>query len=330
MGDSIKVANEDDSAVDDGASPSEGFQWQYTDLLKYGEDKFEIISNINTSDKYIKITDDLINGLTDEFFEKTYLGFSYVVPETRIATEVQKNFSQLFRNINYFGKKLEPMDSRKSLYYQNQRLTNFFEGKCEDGSDVMGDLRIMEDLQPVKIDFVRYLAILSQYSSSNHDTARDVMMGYSAYSSRESYYADYVSYILGIEQEDRVDKFDRFDFAAAFPDDVWKERFNTLKTTISHMKLRMGLKDNSIFSSWYEADYWLFGLMYHVLFKGRKIREEYVAVDYRRRHVLLKSEIEAAIDRMRSDSSFLKNSNRVTFIRNRLVESCNIYSSYVY
>lgn len=44
----------------------------------------------------------------------------------------------------------------------------------------------------------------------------------------------------------------------------------------------------------------------------------------------LKSEIEAAIDRMRSDSSFLKNSNRVTFIRNRLVESCNIYSSYVY
>lgn len=93
MGDSIKVANEDDSAVDDGASPSEGFLWQYTDLLKYGKDKFEIISNINTSDKYNGITDDLINGLTDEFFEKTYLGFSYVVPETRIATEVQKNFS---------------------------------------------------------------------------------------------------------------------------------------------------------------------------------------------------------------------------------------------
>ena len=85
----------------------------------------------------------------------------------------------------------------------------------------------------------------------------------------------------------------------------------------------MGLKDNRIFSSWYEADYWLFGLMYHVLFKGCKIREEYVAVDNRGRHVTLKSEIEAAI-------SFLKNSNRVTFIRNRLVESCNIYSSYVY
>lgn len=156
------------------------------------------------------------------------------------------------------------------------------------------------------------------------------MMGYSAYSSRESYYADYVSYILGIEQENRVDKFDKFDFAAAFPDDVWQERFNTLKSTISHMKLRMGLKDNRIFSSWYEADYWLFGLMYNVLFEGCKIREQYVAVDNRGRKVTLKSEIGAAIDRMRRNPSFLKNSNRVTFIRNRLVESCKIYSSYVY
>ena len=59
MGDSIKVANEDDSAVDDGDSPSEGFLWQYTDLLKYGKEKFEIISKINTSDKYIKITGDV-------------------------------------------------------------------------------------------------------------------------------------------------------------------------------------------------------------------------------------------------------------------------------
>ena len=55
-----------------------------------------------------------------------------------------------------------------------------------------------------------------------------------------------------------------------------------------------------------------------------------MVVDYRSRHVTLKSEIETAIERMRRNPSFLKNSNRVTFIRNRLVESCNIYSSYVY
>lgn len=96
------------------------------------------------------------------------------------------------------------------------------------------------------------------------------------------------------------------------------------------MKLRMGLKDNTIFYSWYEADYWLFGLMYYILFEGRQIREQYVVVNDRGRHETLKSEIGTAIERMRRNPSFLKNSNRVTFIRNRLVESCNIYSSYVY
>lgn len=155
--DTLRVANEDDSAIDDGTSISEGFLWQYTDLLKYGKDKFEIISNINTNDKYIKISDVLINGLTDDFFDKTYLGFSYVVPEIRIATEVQTNFSQLFRNINYFGKKLEPMDSRKSLYYQNQTLTKFFEGKCEDGSDVFGGFALL-----VLIDEI-FMTLFSQY-----------------------------------------------------------------------------------------------------------------------------------------------------------------------
>ena len=184
---------------------------QYSELLKYGNNKYEIISKICTDDRYTVLTDELITGLTDEFFKNTYLGFSYVVPESTVSTEVQKNFSQLFRNINYFGKKLEPMDSRKSLYYQNLELTSFFEGKCEDDTDIFGDLRIMEDLQPSNIDFVRYLAILSQYMvSTRQDDAKDVLVGYSAYSSRESFYADYVSFILGVEQEDRIDKFNNF------------------------------------------------------------------------------------------------------------------------
>ena len=202
-GECAKVASEDDSAADDETkTSSEGFLWQYSDLLKYGKNKLEILSKICTDERYIKTEAPLITGLTDDFFNKTYLGFSYVVPNTTTATEVQKNFSKMFRNINYFGKKLEPIDSRKSLYYQNQELIKYFEGKCDDGTDVFGDLRIIEDLQPSKIDFVRYLAILSQYVASiRPEDAKDVMVGYSAYGSREGFYADYVSYILGIEQK---------------------------------------------------------------------------------------------------------------------------------
>ena len=50
--------------------------------------------------------------------------------------------------------------------------------------------------RPYKIDFVRYLSILSQYSA-NCSNERKVLVGYSAFGSRESFYADYVSYILG-------------------------------------------------------------------------------------------------------------------------------------
>ena len=100
-GECAKVASEDDSASDDEIeTSSEGFLWQYSDLLKYGKNKLEILSKICTDERYIKTEDTLISGLTDEFFNKTYLGFSYVVPDTAQVTEVQKSFSQMFRNIN--------------------------------------------------------------------------------------------------------------------------------------------------------------------------------------------------------------------------------------
>lgn len=208
-----KVAHEDDSAFDesdgdDKQNGSEGFLWQYSALLKYGNTKELIASKICRDDRYLPMNDEFFEQLDDSFYQNTYLGFSYVVPQTADISDIQKSFAQMFRNINYFGKKLEPMDSRKSLYYQDANMTNYFEGKCTDGTEVLGDLRIVEDLQPTKIDFVRYLAILSQFTVSDRKDAKDVMVGYSTYSSRESFYADYVSYILGIEQEEREDKFD--------------------------------------------------------------------------------------------------------------------------
>lgn len=330
-GECTKVASEDDSAADEetGAS-AEGFLWQYSDLLNYGKSKLEILSKISTDERYIKTTDTLITGLTDDFFNKTYLGFSYVVPDTTIALDVQKNFSQMFRNINYFGKKLEPIDSRKSLYYQNQELIKFFEGKCEDGTDVFGDMRIMEDLQPSKIDFVRYLAILSQYTvSTRPDDAKDVMVGYSAYGSRESYYADYVSYILGIEQEDRTNKFDRFSFDVVFSNSVWKTRFVNLRDALAKIKPLIDLKDNASFNAWYEADYWLFGLIYQILFKGKMLNDSLGRI-VRGRDRTLKVDIKRQIDNDRSDAAFSKNANRIGYIRNRLVKSCNIFEYYVH
>lgn len=324
-------ASEDDSTLDDRDSTSQEHPmlWKYPLLLDKGTTKNEILNNLGRDINYIKLSEKIFTDLTDNFFNNTYLGFSYVVPQSTDTTAIQKCFSQLFRNINYFGKKLEARESRKSLYYQNTNLTMFFDGKCQDGSDVLSDLNILEDFQPCRIDFVRYLSILSQFYSSSRTDAKDIMLGYSSYSSRESFYADYVSYILNIEQEDRVNKFDRFSFESTFPAECWKQRYETLRDSLIKIKPLMRLKDGKSFSAWYEADYWLFGLMFHILFKGKTLKEELTRFNNAKKHISLKDEMESRIRKDKRDSLFTKNSNRLGYLRERLKDSCQIISYYV-
>lgn len=322
-------ADEDDSASDESHKLSKPILWQYPELLRHGKSKVKIVNSISGSDMYYRLTNPLIAELDDEFFNKTYLGFSYVVPETTDAEAVQQTFSKLFRNINYFGKKLDALESRKSLYYQNKDLTNFFEGKCNDGSDVLGGLTIKEDLQPNKIDFVRYLSILSQYSVAYRDDAKDVMVGYSAYSSREGYYADYVSYILGIEQEERIDKFDAFKMDIAFPSSCWKDRFETLKKVLFELKGTMGLKNEDSFSAWYEADCWLFGLIYHILFMGKSLKDDFTRETKAGKTQTMQEEIIHYISTLKNTEGYSKNANRLGNVRVRLIKSCEIIGNYV-
>lgn len=326
---SEKVASEDDSAADDAIQNPSGILWRFSEILKNGKTKASVVSKISRDEKYIELTDSIYTNLDDNFFNKTFLGFSYVVPESTIVSDVQKNFSQLFRNINYFGKKLEAMDSRKSLYYQNPNLTKYFEGKCQDGKDVLCDLMIIEDLHPCKIDFVRYLSILSQFYISSRTDAKDILVGYSAYSSRESYYADYVSYILSIEQEDRIHKFDGFDFNTVFPSDAWKTRFEVLHDAITRLKTSMSLKDGRSFSAVYEADYWLFGLIFHILFDGKQLKETPTRLNLAGRTISLQEEIITRIRKDKRDPLFSKNTNRLGYIRSRLIASYTIFGKYV-
>lgn len=323
------MASEDDSVSDEVDSSKNGIIWQFTELLKLGNTKEALLNKISADTKYKHLTDGLFASLDDEFFEKTCLGFSYIVPETTDATTIQTSFSKLFRNINYFGKKLDALESRKSLYYQNAQFTNFFDGKCEDGSDVLGDLSILESWQPCKIDFVRYLAMLSQFHVSDREDAKDIMVGYSAYSSREGYYADYVCYLLGIEQEDRVDKFNDFHFEECFPTDAWKSRFVSLKDALQRVRPILELKNGRSFGTWFEADYWLFGLFYFILFEGKLLKEDLTRVDESGKSISLAEEVGKKIKAYKDDSYLLKNANRLGYVRIRLVESCNIFSQYV-
>ncbi len=328
------LAGEDDSALDDSEGESHkrhSILWKFSELLTAQNRKEDIIERISKDERYIKLTDREFTNLSDDFFENTFIGFSYIVPESTDQTEVQNVFSKLFRNINYFGKKLDALESRKSLYFQNMDLVKYFDGITEEGRDVLCGIKIMENLQPYKIDFVRYLSILSQYLANNEDKNK-VLVGYSAFGSRESFYADYVSYVLGQgpdEQESRPEKFNGFDFARTFPDNCWLQRFDILRQTIERIKTGMELNERASFSTWIDADYWLLGLIYHTLFKNKTLKDSLIREKRRGVTITLHEEIRNKIRTKKKDEYYLRNTNRLGNLRERLSESCEIYDKYV-
>lgn len=317
------LAQGDDSREEVAQLPIE---WQYNVLLENANNNFspsEINNYIQINEQFYHKVEFSFSMEKDKFFDETFLGFSYIVHNSNDSVETQRFFSTLFRNMNYLGKSLSLLESRRSLYFMNIDYKNYFEGKLTNNEDVLCDIHIMENKQAQKIDFVRYLSILSQYIGINNYSK--VLLGYSAYSSRESYYADYVSYILGLEQEGRSDKFNMFNFSDTFPDNSWRDRFVFVRTFIENNKKDMGLKGEfQAFTSWIDADYWLFGLLYYCLFKGKSCFKD---------ELNLISEIKAEIAKKRqnidNNEEYLRNPNRLGNLRNRLEISINIYGKYV-
>lgn len=315
------LASDEDDAADemtDGNTERGPIKWRFSELLVDGGENTEdaIRKRLGQDDRYSP----LVVQLPENFFDKAFLGYSYIVPSTTDAKEIQRGFSMLFRDINYFGKKLSALESRRSLYYLNADLLPYLEGQTVDKKDVLCNIRLMDKMQPIKIDFVRYLSILSQYTITGNPYK--VLVGYSASSSRESFYADYVSYLLGLEQEYRENKFDGFHFNATFPNQCWTERYERLREAVDRLKpmFRLAEKSRDAFASWIDADYWLFGLIYYIVFEGKQLKDDLTNIDRR---------INAEISERKKSEYYSKAPNRLGNLRERLDRSISIIGLYV-
>lgn len=313
------MASGDDSGEDEDATGSNvPKKWTFEVLLNDNqkENAIEKIQERMIKDgRYYEFKD---LHLPSNFFDKTFLGFSYIIPESNDKAEIQNSYTQLFRNINYFGARLSVMESRRSLYFIKSEYQKYFEGQLEDESDVLCGIKLVEKLTPTKIDFVRYLSTLSQYFVLG--AGSKVLRWYSSYSSRESYYGDYVSSIVGVEQEIHETKFAGFDFATVFPGDCWKQRFVVLRDAINGMKANFDLNKDNAFTSWIDADYWLFGLIYHLVFKGKVLKADTTG---------LVDEISKKVKTKRKDENYTKTPNRLGNLRERMTESITIVGKYV-
>ena len=318
------LANGDDSEEDVKDSSME---WTYKKLLKENQNDNNVLSikeRLRDNDHY-KALNVTIDGDMEDFYDRTFLGFSFIIPAKQDANSTQRYFSTLFRNMNYLGKKLSSLESRRSLYFMNKEYKDYFDGKTAEGEDVLCNIKIIENMQPRKIDFVRYLSILSQLMVAKNNDINRVMVGYSAYSSRESYYADYVSLIVGLEQESRKDKFSGFKMERCFPNQEWKDRFVMVKDFLEHNKAKLGLDEKyGAFTSWIDADYWLFGLLDTVLFKGKTL----VMEDELTTQLLGEINTKRQLREGEKATEYQKNPNRIGNLRERIKRSLAIYSGY--
>ena len=313
-----EIAIEDDSAFDEAGDNQnteiKSIKWTIRELYDKGKSLEELRAELSSNSRYEKL--DLGLQLEEDFWKETFIGFSFIVPDMAEVSDVQKFYTHLFRNMNYYGRKLSASESRKSLYYQDSRLTNYFEGKTEQGDDVLCDLKVKQDFKPRQIDFIRYLSMLSQKKAG-----KTVMMGYSAYNSRENYYADYVAYLLGLEQEEREDKFDGFDFSAIFPEYVIRDRYNKLREGVEQIKQYIHQDNDGAFKSWIDADLWLLGVIYYVVFEGKDLSLE------GNKGEALRQAISKEIDS--KNEAYQKRSNALGHIRERINKSIEIYNDYV-
>ena len=315
----------DDETTNDKANDKKIIGWTFEDLLKNTTNTIETIKEkLKDDDRYSEITkvEIKVDGkekqltLDSVLLDNTFLGFSYIIPAEQNEAETKEYFSTLFRHMNYFGQKLLPVESRRSLYFLNKDYKNYFDGIAivdDKEVDVLGGLKILIDKKPYKIDIVRYTSILSQYVVKREDI-KNILVGYSAQRSREIYYADYVSYILKVEQEERIDKFENF----RIDDYKWKDAYQKIHNFIISNCTNFTADNKLLFDSWIDVDYWLCGLIFWILFKGKTITtaDNKLFED-------IKSEIEKARNK------YPKTPNQLGNLRERMKDSIEIYSRYV-
>lgn len=315
----VNLATGDDSAEDEQPVSME---WTYNILLKKSpkENSVSQIKSRLQADHRYSLMEILTKKDLDDFYDKTFLGFSFIIPMSSDGSETQRYYSTLFRNMNYLGKKLSPLESRRSLYFMNREYKNFFDGRLQNNEDILCNIRILENMQPKKIDFVRYLSTIAQYVGVGK--FNKVLLGYSAYGSRESYYADFVSYMVGLEQENRKDKFDSFDVNRIFPNQEWCARFVYVHNFLEQNKSHLGLDEKTTsFTSWIDADYWLYGLLYWVVFMGKILSNEGELI------TSIRNEVTNKRNPMKN-SDYVKNPNRLGNLRDRMECSIKLFGDY--
>lgn len=268
-------------------------EWNFSTLQEKGHTKDDILKKMDVHYK------DLEYNLDDTFWDENYLGFSYLVPKGQDINYQQKYYSSVFRAINIQGQTLLPQESRASLYYLNKDLEPLFD------PDFMKEYKIKTNNGFSRVDFIRYLALITQYLHTEDIN----MVGRGQKSRMEKFYEEY---IYSVVSEKNQDKFG--DFSETF-------NYNYTPRLENFKKNILDLPINKVFKTIIDLDMFLFGLVFHTLFNNKTIKMD-------SSNELIK-EIEEKSQKMKNEESHSRSPNNLKYLRLRLETSINIYSGYI-
>lgn len=237
-------------------------------------------------------------GIEENFFDENFLGFSYLIPSINNEKMQQKYYASVFRSINIQGETLLPQESRASLYFLDKDLTQFFAKKFTQNFSVKtfgGE---------TKIDFVRFLSLLSQYKKDGGSGG----LARSYKPKMEQYYEEYIYSSIN----DIDGRYGRF--SEVFPEKQYSARLDALQRTLDQVSIDEKLP------SIIDLDMYFFGLIFVVVFEGKTLEVEKI--------VDLKRGIEAKIAEFKSDSQHIRSPGHLKYLRSRVEESIEIYKKY--
>ena len=288
----LKLMDENDNLIEDEGI-NNILEWNFNELFKNGSTKEEIKENLSY-ENYIKFD----FNVDKDFFDNNFLGFSYLVPLVANDKEQQKFYSKVFRSINIQGESLLALESRAALYYLDKDLEDYFIPKFIEKIYVNDS----------KVDFVRYLALLSQYKKDK--TADELGKRFAG--KMEKYYEEYIYFTVGEEDSNIFIKYS----------ELFKDKKEYKKMYIN---VKESLKELELFkkySSIIDVDITLFGLIYFIVFEKKEI-------DYTKKESIFK-EINKEIEKIRrEDTKHVKNPAAFKYLRYRVKRSIEIYARYV-
>ena len=234
----VLVNDNDDELETDEENTDNMIEWTFQFLTAKGNNKPDILSKCNP-DHYKTLN----LNLDDSFFSKNYLGFSYIVPGNSEATSQQRFFSTVFRNINIQGKSLYTLESRASLYFLNSNLKEWFYPEFTRSISSS----VVDKSKKSRMDFVRYLSLLSQYYKINDESK----VAYRYARRMEDYYE---SYIYSVVNDDDSMLFGKF--SDIYPGKDYRNKMDSLSRSIAELNL------SRLYTSIIDMDINFFGLIY--------------------------------------------------------------------